>query len=332
MASKPRILVTEPLAQEAIEWLSERASVQQIGKDDSGFDDAISTATGLIVRTYTKVDRGLLDRGVNLRVVGRAGTGLDNIDTDACRERGIQVVNTPDANRQAVVEYVTSILGTCLRPLPPRIARGHSTEEWAAARRQAISPRQMSERRLGILGFGAIGKRIAEVAAAIGFVVQYNDILEIPIEYRFAATPVDLDTLLQTSDVLTIHVDGRSSNAHFLGEDRLAKLLPDVLLINTSRGFVVDGIELANMLLANPEASAVLDVHEREPIPPDDPLLGIPNAVLLPHAASRTEAAQRAMSWVVRDVWHSFDTMDLLTGDHCNAIHHQPRCSPPDTG
>ena len=305
MAHEQRIIVTEPLSQEAIDWLSDRATVQQIAVEDPAFNDALEGAAGLIVRTYTTVDRDMLDRAPNLRVVGRAGTGLDNIDVDACRERGIEVVHTPDANRQAVVEYVTSILAACLRPLPPRIDCGCTSAEWTAARRSAITPRQMSECRLGILGLGAIGRRVAEVATAIGLSVQYHDIEEIPPEHRCGGVPVGLDTLLRSSDVLTIHVDGRAGNRHFLSTDQFEKMPPNVLLINTSRGFVVDGEALAAMLHANPDSSAVLDVHEHEPIPADDPLLGVPNATLLPHAASRTAAAQRAMSGVVRGVWNA---------------------------
>lgn len=305
MAPEQRIIVTEPLTQEAIEWLSERALVEQIAVDEAGFDEAIVRATALIVRTYTTVDQDLLDRAPALRVIGRAGTGLDNIDLDACRERNIEVVNTPDANRQAVVEYVVSILATTLRPLPPHIHRGHTDAEWTIARRDAMTSRQMSECRLGILGLGEIGRRVAEVAAAIGFQVQYCDIEEIAAEHRFGATPVDLETLLRTSDVLTVHVDGRASNKHYLSTHQLNQLQPNSLLINTSRGFVIDGEALAAMLVANPDRSAVLDVHEREPISADDPLLCLPNAILLPHSASRTAAAQRAMSWVVQGVWQA---------------------------
>jgi phosphoglycerate dehydrogenase-like enzyme len=307
MAHEQRIIVTEPLSREATDWLSDRASVQQIGVEDPGFKDALERASGIIVRTYTTVDRDMLDRAPDLRVVGRAGTGLDNIDVDACRERGIEVVHTPDANRQAVVEYVTSILTTVLRPLPPPIDRGHTPAEWAAARRSATAQRQMSECRLGILGLGAIGKRVAEVATAIGMCVQYHDIEEIPPEHRCGGVPVALDVLLHSSDVLTIHVDGRADNRHFLSTDQFNQLLPNVLLINTSRGFVIDSRALAAMLRTHPDSMAVLDVHEHEPIVADDPLLSVPNATLLPHAASRTAAAQLAMSWVVQDVWKAVE-------------------------
>jgi D-3-phosphoglycerate dehydrogenase / 2-oxoglutarate reductase len=315
MAIDQRIIVTEPIAKEAIQWLSQRAIVQQIDVSDPGFDNAITQATGLIVRTYTDVDRHLLTRGRRLRVVGRAGTGLDNIDIEACHECGIKVVNTPDANRQAVVEYVTSIIATFFRALPPRIDQVHTDEQWVTARHAAIAPKQMSESTLGILGLGAIGKRVAAVASAIGFTVQYYDVKQIAPASRHGAHPVDFETVLSTSDALTVHVDGRSSNTHLLNAGNLPSLLPTALLINTARGLVIDSTALAETLCATPGITAVLDVHEQEPILETNPLMGLPNAQLFPHAASRTAAAQRAMSWVVRDVWNVLDgdSSDCLT-------------------
>ncbi len=165
-----------------------------------------------------------------------------------------------------------------------------------------VAPRQMSELTLGILGLGRIGRRVAEVAGVVGFDALYHDLLEIAPSERHGAVPVSGETLFERADVLTIHVDGRPSNRGFVGGDLLARTKEDVLLINTSRGFVVDNVALAARLRACPRIRAHLDVHDPEPIAADCPLLGIPNATLYPHLASRTETALRAMSWVVRDV------------------------------
>ena len=232
---------------------------------------------------------------------GRAGVGLDNVDLEACRKRGIEVVNTPDANTQAVVEYVTSIVSGCLRAGKP-LTEPVDSKAWSTLRDQQIVDRQMNEMTFGILGFGRIGSRMAEVAAAIGFNVVYHDIEDIPVESRRDARSVDMDTLLEESDVLTIHVDGRPSNHGLLGSGEIGRLSASVLLINTSRGFVIDTDALAGFLHRHPDARAVLDVHEPEPVPSSNPLLGLSNAVLYPHLASRTRAAQANMSWVVRDV------------------------------
>lgn len=297
-----RIVVTEQLDDEPLAWLEERADVMQVTQGDGGFDEAIHDAQGLVVRTYTQVDEALLQSAPSLKVVGRAGTGLDNIDLEACAARGIEVVHVPDANRQAVVEYVTSMLAHIVRPLPPPIEGGMSSEAWTAMRRAAIAPRQMSELRLGVLGLGRIGTRVAQIAAAIGFDVRYTDLRNIPEGDRGGACPVPFESLLAESDILTVHVDGRPGNHHLLSGDRLDTMRPDAVLVNTARGMVLDTTALAHTLERRPSMRAILDVHEIEPVPAGCPLHACPGAMLLPHAASRTRAAQRAMSWVVRDV------------------------------
>ncbi|MBG84635.1 MAG: hypothetical protein CMJ40_08830 [Phycisphaerae bacterium] len=301
MSDRPLIILTEHLDEAAIEWIGSKVDLKRCAVEDPDFDSLLAKAAGLLIRTYTIVDESLLARAPMLKVVGRAGVGLDNVDLKACAARGIEVVNTPDANTQAVVEYVTSMITDHLRPRTP-LENPVDAEAWSALRDGQIAPRQMNEMTFGILGLGRIGSRMAEVAGAIGFRVIYNDIDDIPARSRHDAEAVDLDTLLEQSDVLTIHVDGRPSNHGFLGGDQIEKLSNSILLVNTSRGFVIDTTALADFLEQNPDAHAVLDVHEPEPVPSSNPLLGLPNAVLYPHLASRTRAAQANMSWVVRDV------------------------------
>lgn len=269
--------------------------------DDPAFTEHLARAAGVVVRTYTQVDETFLNGAPNLKVVGRAGVGLDNIDVNACTARGIEVVHTPDANTQAVVEYVVSILGAAFRPLQP-MTEGVDASRWAQLRTEAMAPRQLSQITLGILGLGRIGSRMAQVAGAIGMPVQFCDIRDIEVEDRYGAVCVDMETLLHTSDVLSVHVDGRAANRHLLGERELTQVPEHAMLINTSRGFVIDHAALALILTARPAMRAVLDVHDPEPVPRESPLLRQSNAILFPHAASRTHAAQAAMSWVVRDV------------------------------
>ncbi|MFM8697830.1 MAG: NAD(P)-dependent oxidoreductase, partial [Phycisphaerales bacterium] len=250
------------------------------------------------------VDDALLDRLPRLRAVGRAGVGLDNVDVEACRRRGVACFNTPDANTQAVVEYVTCFLCDALRPrlfLTEPVSRAR----WDEIRQEVVGRRQMNELSLGILGTGRIGRRVAEVARAIGFTVRCCDLLDIPERDRHGAAQVDAATLFAESDVITVHVDGRASNAGFVGASLIGRMRPEAVFINTSRGFVVDHAALAAWLAAHPGAQALLDVHDPEPFDASNPLLGLPNAHLAPHLASRTDAAMEAMSWVVRDVWEA---------------------------
>lgn len=298
----PLVVRTEHLDAGAEAWLAERCEMVHAAVDAPAFGDLAPTLAGLVVRTYTIVDESLLDRLPALRVVARAGVGLDNIDVAACRGRGIEVVHTPDANTQAVVEYVTCLLCDALRP---RVMLDEAVpkERWTQIRDEVCGAWQMNELVLGILGFGRIGRRVAEVAGALGFRVIFHDLLEIPDRDRRGADAVSMETILAESDVLTVHVDGRDANHGLLDAGMLDRMKSDAIILNTSRGFVIDEDALAAWLRRNPAALAILDVHATEPFRDDDPLLGLPNAHLAPHLASRTTTALANMSWVVKDLW-----------------------------
>ncbi len=302
MEDKPVVIQSEHLADSAAQWLNQRCRLWNIQHDEAGFAEAIAKADGLVVRTYTIVDEALLRRATKLRVVGRAGVGLDNIDVPACRKRGIEVVYTPDSNTQAVVEYVFGLICDAIRPRA-QVTTSIGAAEWNRLRSQTVGQRQMNELTLGILGFGRIGRRIAQIAGAFGVRTLFNDLLEIPDELHFGAVPTSVQSLFEQSDVLSIHIDGRTSNRRFIGRELINKMRNDVLFINTSRGFVVDNIALGEFLVEHAHAEARLDVHEPEPIDESYPLLSLPNAKLYPHLAGRTEQAMLNMSWVVRDVW-----------------------------
>ena len=310
---------TESLDECAQAWLQERCDVVHGAPGETLFEERAPDIEAIVVRTYTLVDDSLLARLPRLKVVARAGVGVDNIDLQACRARGVRVVYTPDANTQAVVEYVTSLLCDALRPRV-EIDNVISKEEWSSLRSTVCASRQMNELTLGILGFGRIGSRVAEVARSIGFAVNFTDVREIPAADHAGATPLPLEDLLHTSDVLTIHIDGRTSNHGFLSDQRIQSLRENVVLINTSRGFVIDEAALAAWLRAHPLAMATLDVHQREPIERENPLLRIANARLLPHLASRTHTGLANMSWVVRDVWNVLEGREPIH----DAIRDQP--------
>lgn len=292
---------SEHLSEPASKWLADHCELVVCAHDAPEFSEAISKASGLVVRTYTIIDTKLLDKAPNLRVIGRAGAGLDNIDLAVCRERNIAVVYTPDANTQAVVEYVITLLSNVLRPRAI-LSSSVDINDWKYLRAQTCATRQLSNLTLGILGLGRIGKRLAEVATAIGCQVIYHDLLDIPSDQRFGAEPVSLEQLFSDADVLSIHIDGRASNDNFVSSALIDRMKADVVFINTSRGFVVDTNSLADFLGDHPQALALIDVHEPEPFGSDYALLGLANAKLYPHLASRTQSAMENMSWVVKDV------------------------------
>jgi phosphoglycerate dehydrogenase-like enzyme len=304
MADRSLVIQTEDLDPEPAAWMAERCEfVVCPFEEDPRFGELLARAEGLVVRTYTQVNKALLARAPKLRVVGRAGVALENIDVAACRARGVEVVHAPEANTRAVVEYVSALLADATRPRM-YMERAVPAGEWHHIRREFLGERELNEMTLGIWGFGRIGSAVARVAAAMNMRAIYNDLLEIPTGKRSGAEAVTVERLLAESDILTVHVDFRPQNKHLINAAGLATCKPDMLFINTSRGFVVDPAALAAWLRANPQAQAMVDVHDPfEPVTPDYPLLGVPNARVSPHLASGTVKAKRNMSWVVRDVW-----------------------------
>jgi phosphoglycerate dehydrogenase-like enzyme len=302
MDKRQLVIQTETLDPVAQAWLREHADLRVCPHDDPAFFEILPEARGLVVRTYTRVDRDLLDRAPELRVVGRAGVALENIDVQACRARGIEVVHTPAANTQAVVEFVLCLLLDTLRP---RVFLEGPLEgkAWHDARNELQGECHLADLDVGILGFGRIGSRVGKVLTALGCHVRYHDVVDIPAEARHGCEPVSLEELQATSQVLSVHIDWREGNHHFVNAGFLRRLRPDCILVNTSRGLAIDPSALADWLAASPKARALLDVHDpHEPLDAGYPLLGVPNAHLAPHIAAATAPARLNMSWVVQDV------------------------------
>ena len=311
---RPKVVLTEPIHPTPTSWLENKVQLVRspIG-NPSTLNRDLKDAEGLVVRTYTRVDRQLLESTSSLKVVGRAGVGLDNIDLDVCRERGIRVVHTPDAPTQAVVEYV---LGLILDALRPRVYMNRPTNSNDFhSYRNEITGTQLNQLVLGILGVGRIGSRVGKVACAMGMSVIYNDLLkpeDLNLPMDWSGTFVDKDTLWQNADILTIHADGRPENRQILDSKVLSQLKRSCLLINTSRGSLIDIPALSDWAtkVKSENGMAVLDVHDPEPPDKDYPLWKNPNVKLLPHLASRTDIALENMGWVVRDVLRVIEGKD----------------------
>ncbi len=294
---RPLALVTESISPEPLRWLGQHCCVLQAQPTP----ERLAQTQALIIRTYTRVDAALLDHAPMLRVVARAGVGLDNIDLDTCKARGIQVVHTPEANSEAVAEYVISMMLTAMRPIEP-LRQPLPPDDWAEHRKAAVSPRSCVGARLGVIGLGRIGLRVARAADALGMQVSYHDVQTFDPATIPNATPVGLERLAQQCDIISVHVDASAQNRHLLNTSFFASLRPDVVLINAARGLVLDTHAACAFAQSNPGARLILDVHDPEPIPTDSPLWGRSNIVLTPHIAAGTDAAKEAMSWVVRDV------------------------------
>lgn len=296
------VLVTEGSDAVPLQWLRERTRVIEVSEEDASFPQHLAAAEGLVVRTYTRVNEALLSRAPRLKVVGRGGVGLENIDVPACRRRGVQVVYTPDANTVAVADFVFGYLLQLLRPWGFFRDRVYEPKEFKRIR-DTVRGRQLNELTLGILGMGRVGRRVGHIAAGgFGMRVIYNDLPDVRPHLTFPATAVDKPTLFGEADVVSLHVDMRPGNEHLVGAPLLGQMKPTAILINTSRGEVLDDAALAAAIRGKNIAGAAIDVFDPEPPKADYPLLGFDNVLLTPHMAARTYTAIENMSWVVRDV------------------------------
>src|SRR5215212_9305550 len=228
MATRPVVVVTEGGDEKPMNWLRSQAEVLEIPLGDARLDEALGRAEGLVVRTYTRVNDAFLAKAPKLKVVGRGGVGLENIDVAACRRRGVEVVYTPDANTLAVGDWVFGYLLQLVRAWAPFRDKVYEPKE-VKRLRGSVRGRQLDELTIGILGMGRVGRRVGHIAAkGFGMRVIYNDVIDIrPESLGFPASPVDKPTLYRDSDVLSIHVTMLPGNENLVGRDQLALMKDD---------------------------------------------------------------------------------------------------------
>lgn len=307
MSEQPLILVTEDTDTAPLAWLKERARVVEAAPGTPEFESALPDVVAIVVRTYTKINAALLDRCPKVKVVGRGGVGLENIDVKACRARGVEVVYTPDANTHAVGDFVFGYALQLIRPWGCFRDRAYTPEKFKHVR-NTLRGFQLDELTIGILGMGRVGRRVGRIAAnGFGMRVIYNDILDVRSQLSFPAMAVDKPTLFREADIVTLHVDMRTGNERMVSTPLIELMKPTAILINAARGEVLDDAALANAIREKKIAGAAIDVFDPEPPRNDYPLLGFENVLLTPHMAARTYTAIENMSWVVRDVMEVLD-------------------------
>jgi (S)-sulfolactate dehydrogenase len=261
----------------------------------------IAEADALIVRNKTQVDAELLAAAPQLKVVGRLGVGLDNIDVLTCKSRGIEVIPATGANALAVAEYV---IGTALILLRGAYS---STEAVAAGKwpRSALgNGRELAGKTLGLVGFGQIGQLSGRLARALGMRVIGVDAMihaENPMWSAERTTPRKFDEVLRDADVVSIHVPLTPATRGLIDASKLALMKSDAILINTSRGQVVNEAVLAAALRAGKLGGAALDVFEHEPLISGTPLAGCPRLLLTPHVAGVTRESNVRVSTMIAE-------------------------------
>jgi D-3-phosphoglycerate dehydrogenase len=300
------ILVTEPVAAEGLDLLRDEATVHKNeGLTTEQLSRVIGSYDGLLVRSKTRVTAALIAAGGRLAVIGRVGTGVDNVDLDAATRRGIVVVNAPYGNTVSVAEHTLAMMLALARHIPGADAsvRGGRWEK------QAFEGVQLRGKVLGIIGLGRVGAAVARRALGLEMRVICHDPLVTPERAaQMGVQWVPFEELLRSADIISLHLPDSHQTRALIGERELALVKPSAYLINCARGSLVDADALYQALQSGRLAGAALDVFAREP-PFDSPLLHCDRIILTPHLAGSTAEAQRDTAVEVAQ-----QVLDVLAG------------------
>jgi D-3-phosphoglycerate dehydrogenase len=291
-----RVLVSDKIAKEGLAPLLESGQVEVVEQNVNDAPD-LDTYDALLVRSATKVTEDVMNRMPKLKIIGRAGVGVDNIDVAAATRRGIIVVNAPDGNTIATAEHTFALMLAMVRKLclaNASMRRG----EW---NRSAFMGNELYGKTLGIIGFGRIGQEVAKRARAFEMnVLAYSRSLTPERAAQVGAKASSLEEILATADIITVHTPVTPETKGLLGEENLKKTKPGVMIINAARGGIVDEEALKRLLDSGHLAAAALDVYTQEP-PADFQLMQMEQVTATPHIAASTKEAQLKVAHLVAE-------------------------------
>lgn len=299
-ASRPVVLIAEKLAPSVLEALGDELEVRHVdGADRGALLEAVPEVDALLVRSATKVDAEVFEHAGNLKVVARAGVGLDNVEVEAATAKGVMVVNAPTSNIVSAAEHAIALLLSVARRVPAACA-SLLGGEW---KRSSYSGVEVGGKTVGIVGFGKIGQLVAHRLAAFGAnIVAYDPYVSAARAAQLGVEVVELDELLERADMISVHLPKTPETKGLIGAQQLAKTKPGVIVINAARGGLVDESALAEAVASGQVGGAGIDVFSTEPTT-ESPLFGLDNVVVTPHlGASTAEAQDRAGTDVARSV------------------------------
>ncbi len=313
-----KIVVCDPVSSKGIALLQQRPEfqVQVLERRLSPAELApvVAEATALVVRSETRVTREVLEAAPRLRVVGRAGVGVDNVDVEAATQRGVVVMNTPGGNTITTAELTFALLLSLARHVP----QAHATMVAGKWDRKAFQGVELAGKTLGVLGLGRIGGEVARRAASFGMrVIGYDPYLVDNRARHLGVEMVsDVDHVYREADFITVHMPATDQTRGFLNATAFAKMKPGVRLVNCARGEIIEEADLLAALDSGKVAAAALDVFVTEPLPADHPFRRHPRLILTPHLGASTVEAQEKCGVEVAQVITNY----LLTGEVRNAV------------
>ncbi|WP_347825122.1 phosphoglycerate dehydrogenase [uncultured Planktomarina sp.] len=312
----PKVLVSDKLSETAIQIFRDRGIDvdfdPSIGKDKDKLLAVIDQYDGLAIRSATKATEKIINAATNLKVIGRAGIGVDNIDRAAASKKGVIVMNTPFGNMITTAEHAIAMMFAVARQIPEASASTHAGK-WEKSNFMGV---ELTGKTLGVIGAGNIGGIVCERALGLKMkVVAYDPFLSEERAEKLGVQKVDLDDLLARADFITLHVPKTEQTSNILNAEAIAKMKPGVRVINCARGGLVDEAALAEALKSGHVAGAAFDVFEVEPAT-DSPLFNLPNVVCTPHLGAATTEAQENVAVQVAEQMSDY----LLTGAVTNAL------------
>ncbi|MFL6515426.1 MAG: phosphoglycerate dehydrogenase [Chthoniobacterales bacterium] len=315
--TKPKVLIADSISSRGVEELSRDDALEVVvktGQTETELTSLIVDFSAIIVRSETKITSPVIDAGKTLRVIGRAGVGVDNIDVESATRRGVVVLNAPGGNTVSTAEHAFSLLLCVARKIPQADASVRSGS-WSRTNFQGV---ELYDKTLGIIGMGRIGSELSRRAIAFGMrVLAYDPYLSAARARSLQVQLTDeLDDLLTGSDFISLHTPLTPETHHLLDADRLQKMRRGVRIINCARGGLIDENALAAAVHAGQVAVAALDVFENEPLPNDSVLRNEANVVLTPHLGASTAEAQESVGIEIAQSVRSA----LLDGTIRNAV------------
>ncbi len=310
-----KVLITNPIAQEGVQIFKDAGLEveEKLGLSPEELNEAIKGVDALVIRSSTKVTPELLEHADKLKVVGRAGTGLDNVDIPACNKKGVVVMNTPGGNTNSAAEHTIAMMLALSRHIPQATA-SMKAGKWE---KKKFMGQEVAGKTLGIIGSGRIGGIVAQLAKGLKMkVVAYDPYMNPEMADKLGIELVELDELLKRSDYVSVHTPLTDETKGMLNKDLFDKMKDGAMVLNCARGGIVNEKDLYDALTSGKLAGAALDVFEVEPTTLENPLLHLDNFICTPHLGASTREAQENVAVAVARQIVDY----LLKGEVRNAV------------
>ena len=316
-----KVLISDKLSGKGLELLQKHFQVDmKTGLSEDQLCEIIGDYDAMLVRSETKVTAKIIEKANKMKIIGRAGVGVDNIDVPAATKKGIIVVNSPEGNTIAAAEHSFALLMSMTRNIPA----AHNSAQKGEWKRTQFTGIELFGKTLGVVGLGKIGKRVARYGAGFGMnVIGYDPMLNEAVAEQLGIKLLKLEEVLRSADYISFHIPKNKETLHLIDKSKFAMMKDGVFIVNCARGGIIVEADLKEAVESGKVKAAAVDVFEEEPIKPDNVLLGVKNIITTPHIGASTEEAQENVAIDVAE-----QVCDVLQGRQAKAAVNIPSLKP----